>query len=165
MTDDQIFKGANAVSFTGLPYLPVDEPNCVETVVAYLPTGPAGAKQRWKYSRYWDNPATWSSPNVQDVQTIVLGMVNAPGTKVAKTVVKAPNPTNGQVAPPADQFEMYNATVDPAELSNLYGNAAYADTQAVMSKLLDQQRAAKRLSPTMQPWADGTMQQFPFTPN
>lgn len=165
MTDDQIFKGANAVSFTGLPYLPVDEPNCVETVVAYLPTGPAGAKQRWKYSRYWDNPATWSSPNVQDVQTIVLGMVNAPGTKVAKTVVKAPNPTNGQVAPPADQFEMYNATVDPAELSNLYGNATYADTQAVMSKLLDQQRAAKRLSPTMQPWADGTMQQFPFTPN
>jgi hypothetical protein len=102
---------------------------------------------------------------VQDVQTIVLGMVNAPGTKVAQTVVKAPNPTNGQVAPPADQFELYNATTDPAELSNLYNNGAYAGAQAVMAKLLDVQRAAKRLTPTQQPWADGTMQQFPFTPN
>ena len=165
MTDDQPFKGANAVSVAGLPYLPVDQPNCVETVVAYLPTGPAGAKERWKYSRYWDNPQYWTTPNVQDVQTIVLGVVNQPGTKVAKTVVKAPNPTNGQVAPPADQFELYNATTDPAELSNLYGNSDYATTQAVMAKLLDAQRAAKRLTPTIQPWADGTMQQFPFTPN
>ncbi len=165
MTDDQPFKGANAVSIAGLPYLPVEQPNCVETVVAYLPTGPAGAKQRWKYSRYWDNPQYWSSPNVQDVQTIVLGMVNQPGTKVAKTVVKAANPTDGQVAPPADQFELYNATTDPAEMSNLYGNSDYAATQAVMAKLLDAQRAAKRLTPTQQPWADGTMQQFPFTPN
>jgi choline-sulfatase len=165
MTDDQPFKGANAVSFAGLPYLPVDQPNCVETVVAYLPTGPAGAKQRWKYSRYWDNPQYWTTPNVQDVQTIVLGMVNQPGTKVAKTVVKAANPTDGQVAPPADQFELYNATTDPAEMSNLYGNPNYATTQAVMAKLLDAQRAAKRLTPTIQPWADGTMQQFPFTPN
>lgn len=165
MTDDQPFKGANAVSVVGLPYLPVDQPNCVETVVAYLPTGPAGAKQRWKYSRYWDNPQYWTTPNVQDVQTIVLGMVNQPGTKVAQTVVKAPNPTNGQVAPPADQFELYNATTDPAEMSNLYGNSDYAATQAVMAKLLDAQRAAKRLTPTIQPWADGTMQQFPFTPN
>ena len=40
MTDDQPFKGANAVSMAGLPYQPVDQPNCVETVVAYLPTGP-----------------------------------------------------------------------------------------------------------------------------
>ena len=165
MTDDQPFKGANAVSIAGLPYLPVDQPNCVETVVAYLPTGPAGAKQRWKYSRYWDNPQYWTTPNVQDVQTIVLGMVNQPGTKVAKTVVKAANPTDGQVAPPADQFELYNATTDPAEMSNLYGNSDYAATQAVMAKLLDAQRAAKRLTPTIQPWADGTMQQFPFTPN
>ena len=165
MTDDQPFKGANAVSFAGIPYTPVDQPNCVETVVAYLPTGPAGAKQRWKYSRYWDNPQYWTTPNVQDVQTIVLGMVNTPGTKVAQTVVKAPNPTNGQVAPPADQFELYNATTDPAEMSNLYGNSAYAATQAIMAKMLDEQRAAKRLTPTQQPWADGTAQQFPFTPN
>ena len=39
MTDDQPFKGLNAVSLTGLPYQPVDQPNCVETVITYLPTG------------------------------------------------------------------------------------------------------------------------------
>ena len=44
MTDDQPFKGANAVSLAGLPYQPVDQPNCVETVVAYLPTGPAAPR-------------------------------------------------------------------------------------------------------------------------
>jgi choline-sulfatase len=165
MTDDQPFKGANAVSLLGLPYQPVDQPNCVETVVAYLPTGPGGTKERWKYSRYWDNPQFWTYPNVQDVQTFIPGPVNQPGNKVAQTTVKATNPTAGQVAPPADQFELYNATADPAELANLYGNAAYADTQAVMAKLLQAQRDAKRLTPLQEPWADGSMQQFPFTPS
>lgn len=165
MTDDQPFKGANAVSLLGLPYQPVDQPNCVETVVAYLPTGPGGSKERWKYSRYWDNPQFWTFPNVQDVQTFIPGPVNQPGNKVAQTTVKATNPTAGQVAPPADQFELYNATADPAELANLYGNAAYADTQAVMAKLLQAQRDAKRLTPLQEPWADGSTQQFPFTPS
>ncbi|MDO8309321.1 MAG: sulfatase-like hydrolase/transferase [Actinomycetota bacterium] len=165
MTDDQPFKGANAVSILGLQYQPVDQPNCVETVVAYLPTGPAGANQRWKYSRYWDNPQFWTTPNVQDVQTFIPGPVNQPGNKVAQTTVKAMNPTGGQVAPPADQFELYNATVDPAELTNLYGNPEYAATQQVMAKLLQAQRNAKRLAPVQEPWADGSAQQFPFTPS
>ena len=165
MTDDQPFKGANAVSVVGLPYTPVDQPNCVETVVAYLPTGPGGTKERWKYSRYWDNPQFWTTPNVQDVMTIVAGIVNQPGTKVATTVVKQVNPTGGQIAPPADQFELYNASTDPAELTNLYGNSSYNAPQQVMAALLNAERTAKRLAPTEQPWADGTMQQFPFVPN
>ncbi|CAB4692846.1 MAG: sulfatase-like hydrolase/transferase [Actinobacteria bacterium] len=162
MTDDQPFKGANAVSVVGLPYKPVDQPNCVETVVAYLPTGPGGSKERWKYSRYWDNPQFWTTPNVQDVMTIVAGVANQPGNKVATTVVKQLNPTGGQIAPPADQFELYNASTDPAELVNLYGNSNYAGIQQVMAALLNAERSAKRLEPTEQPWADGTMQQFPF---
>jgi choline-sulfatase len=165
MTDDQPFKGANAVSLAGLPYQPVDQPNCVETVVAYLPTGPGGGPQRWKYSRYWDNPQYWTQPNVQDVMTYIPGPVNQPGTKSATTTVKAANPTGGQVAPPADQFELYNVTTDPAELTNLYGDPAHADTQQVLVTLLSQQRSAKRLTPTQQPWADGSTQQFPFTPD
>lgn len=165
MTDDQPFKGANAVSVAGLPYQPVDQPNCVETVVAYLPTGPGGVKERWKYSRYWDNPQFWTSPNVQDVQTFIPGPVNQPGNKVAQTTVKALNPTSGQIAPPADQFELYNATVDPAELTNLYGNPDYAATQTLLSKLLGEQRDVKRLTPVQEPWADGSAQQFPFTPS
>jgi choline-sulfatase len=165
MTDDQPFKGANAVSVLGLPYQPVDQPNCVETVVTYLPTGPGGTKQRWKYSRYWDNPQFWSNPNVQDVQTIVAGPVNQPGTKVATTTVKALNPTSGQVAPPADEFELYNTTADPTELNNLYNNRDVAATQAIMVNLLNIQRTTHRLTPVTEPWADGSAQQFPFTPN
>jgi choline-sulfatase len=133
--------------------------------VAYLPTGPSGAKERWKYSRYWDNPQFWTTPNVQDVMTFIPGPVNQPGTKVAQTTVKAANPTSGQVAPPADQFELYNATVDPAELTNLYGNPDYSATQQLLAKLLGEQRDVKRLTPVQQPWADGSMQQFPFTPS
>jgi len=34
-----------------------------------------------------------------------------------------------------------------------------------MQTLLNSQRNEKRLSPTMQPWADGTAKQFPFTPS
>jgi hypothetical protein len=153
------------VSVLGLPYQPVDQPNCVETVVTYLPTGPGGTKQRWKYSRYWDNPQFWSNPNVQDVQTIVAGPVNQPGTKVATTTVKALNPTSGQVAPPADEFELYNTTADPTELNNLYNNRDVAATQAIMVNLLNIQRTTHRLTPVTEPWADGSAQQFPFTPN
>ncbi len=165
MTDDQPFKGANAVSALGMAYQPVQQPNCVETVVAHLPTGTAGAKERWKYSRYWDNPQSWSSPGVQDVQTFVPGLVNQPGNKVAVTTVKATNPTSGQTAPPADQFELYNVTVDPTEMTNLYTNGGSAATLRNMQQLLAEQREQKRLDPITQPWADGSQRQFPFTPN
>lgn len=165
MTDDQPFKGLNNVSMLGMQFAPVDQPNCVETVITYLPTGAGGAQERWKYSRYWDNPLFWTQPNVQDVQTIVSGKVSTPGPKTATTVVKSATPAAGQVTPPADQFELYNVTRDPAELTNLYGNSDYAATQQLMSKLLGEQRSLKRLTPTEQPWADGTAQQFPFPGN
>ena len=77
--------------------------------------------------------------------TFIPGPVNQPGTKVAQTTVKAANPTNGQVAPPADQFELYNATVDPAELTNLYGNPNYAATQAAAGEA--PRGAARRQAP------------------
>jgi hypothetical protein len=165
MTDDQPLTGANAVSAMGMPYQPVDQPNCVETVVTYLPTGLQGAKERWKYSRYWDNPQFWSQPNVQDVQTFVPGPVNQPGQKAATTTVKAVNPTAGQVAPPADQFELYNATVDPLEMNNLYDDPQFGSIQQAMVALMTKERTVKRLTPDQAPWADGSAQQFPFTPN
>ncbi len=164
MTDDQIFRGAQNVSMTGLSYPPVVQPASVESVVAYLPTGANGEEERWKYVRYWDNPALWTTPNVEDVITIVAGRVNEPGKKVAVTTVTAPNPTDGQVSPPADQFELYNVTQDPAELSNLAGNPDYADVQTLLAQMLAAQRSAKRLAPILEPWADGTAQQFPFVP-
>lgn len=165
MTDDQIFRGVQAVSLTGRTYEPVTQPASVETVVAYLPTGPGGIQERWKYSRYWDNPDLWSNPGVQDVQTYVPGMVNTPGQRVAITTVKSMNPTSGQIGVPADQFEMYNTTRDPGELQNLYNNADFAGQQQILAKMLTEQRTQKRLAPEQMPWADGTFQQFPYAPN
>ena len=161
MTDDQIFRGLQNIGVTGMTYAPVAQPACVETVVAYLPTGPAGSKERWKFSRYWDNPQIWTNPGVQDVMTLIPGQVNAPGNHVAVTTVKAANPTDGQVAAPPDQFEMYNVSRDPAELTNLAGNPDYAAQQQVLTQMLADQRTAKRLQPTTQPWADGSLKQFP----
>lgn len=97
--------------------------------------------------------------------TIVKGLANQPGNKIATTTVKTANPTGDQVAPPADQFELYNLSTDPTEMTNLAGNADYAAVQSTMQTLLNVQRSEKRLSPVMQPWADGTMKQFPFTPS
>lgn len=165
MTDDQIFRGAQAVSVTGNTYQPVAQPASVETVVAYLPTGPGGTKQRWKYSRYFDNSDFWSDPGVQDVQTFIPGPVNQPGNRPAVTTVKTMNPTDGEIGPAPDQFEMYNVTADPGELSNLAGNSTYAGEQQILASMLEAQRTMKRLQPQEQPWADGTMQQFPYVPN
>ena len=164
MTDDNIFKGLNAVSFLGTTYTPVDQPNSVETVIAHLPTGADGAIERWKYSRYWDNPQYWTSPGVQDIQTYVPGLVNQPGERVAVTTVKALNPTSGQVGPAPDEFEMYNVTADPAELTNLADNPTYSTQQTTLANLLNAQRTAKRLVPVNQPWANGSAQQLPFQP-
>ena len=50
-------------------------------------------------------------------------------------------------------------------MTNLNGNLAYAVVQREMQTLLNSQRTLKRLNPTMQPWADGTAQQFPFIPS
>ena len=165
MIDDQVFRGVQPVSLFGTTYRPVDQPACVESVVTYLPTGPDGARERWKYVRYWDNPATWTTPNVQDVFTFVPGQVDSPGTRPAVTTVKTLSPTDGQVGPPLDEFELYNLTTDPAELTNLYGTPAVAGPQAALADLLQAERESKRLVPVEQPWADGTLQQFPYTPD
>ena len=49
--------------------------------------------------------------------------------------------------PVIEEFEMYNVTDDPLELSNLHDKPAYAAQQALLAQLLDQQRCAKRLVP------------------
>jgi hypothetical protein len=50
-------------------------------------------------------------------------------------------------------------------MTNLYTDSAASGTLKIMQVILQEQRAAKRLSPVDQPWADGSMRQFPFTPN
>jgi choline-sulfatase len=164
MSDDLIFKGSQAVSWKGFEYTPVAAPASLEAVFMSLPSGNAGQREMWKLVRYFDNPNFWSTPNVQDVQTIIMGQVNTPGNKVAVTTVMAANPTDGQIAPPPDQWELYCTSRDPMELDNLYGNSAYGPQLEILLKELNVQRNVKRLSPTSQPWADGSAVQFGFNP-
>ena len=160
MTDDEPTRGMEQVSWAGTNYECVIQPNHLETVIAMLPTGPDAALQRWKYTRYWDNPAFWSDPGVMDVQTIVKGPVNAAGNKVAVTTVKYANPTSDQQGPAPDEIEVYNVSNDPTELTNLANDSSHASTVALLKQLLDEQITKKRLVPVLQPWADGAPGQF-----
>ena len=129
MTDDEPSRGANQTTATGVTYRSVIQPNNIETVVAHLPTGRRGAREKWKYSRYSDNPQFWSDPQTfgftdshlppvspdlgtqRDVVTMVHGNVNREGPKRAFTTVKT--------HPVPDQAEAYNLSRDPLELHNL----------------------------------------------
>lgn len=139
MSDDEPTRGSQQVSFKNQMYSPVAQPCHLETVVAALPTGPSGANQQWKYTRYFDNPSFWSSPDVQDVQTIIDGNLSAAGTKTATTTVKT--------VPVPDQIEVYNTSADPTELTNLANHPAAAATVSQLAALLKAQRQTKRLEP------------------
>jgi hypothetical protein len=50
------------------------------------------------------------------------------------------------------------------ELTNLYGSPGAAAQQDLLLAELNAQNAAKRRTPTPQPWADGSAIQFGFDP-
>ncbi|MDA2987079.1 MAG: sulfatase-like hydrolase/transferase [Actinomycetota bacterium] len=155
MTDDEIFRGESQVAWNGNYYQPVIQPNHLETVIAMLPTGADGGKQRWKLTRYWDNPQFWTTPGFRDVQNYTEGSANAPGEKTTTTTVKYAKPVLGQSGPAEDEWECYNVDDDPMELTNLYGDARYADTIAELKIMLQQQVDAKRIEPREISWANG----------
>jgi choline-sulfatase len=149
MTDDDPSRGLDQDNWTGIAYNSVRQPNHIETVIATL------NGDIWKYSRYFDNPQFWSTPNDPNdpnadpqAEDVILAPVDpAPpsddvGTTYpvySRTVKKTP------VAP--DEFEMYNVTADPMELANLYNVPAFAAQQQTLAQLLSQQHAQKRLQP------------------
>ncbi len=120
----------------GNNYAAVAQPNHIETVIAKLPTGAGGANEMWKYTRYWDNPAFWTSPNSQNVETITSGRFDTAGSKTATTTVKALQPTSGQVATPPDEFEVYIVPQDTTEMRTLYSASAAAPTGAIWRELI-----------------------------
>ena len=145
MTEDEVSRGSSQTSALGFEYRPVIQPNTVETVVTYLATGENGGQEKWKYSRYSDNPQFWSSPASspeRDVMTEVSGNVNLPGAKQAITTVK--------ISPAPDQTEAYNLSKDPLELVNLVHSAdpAIQATISGLETLLHQQCEAKLLKPS-----------------
>ena len=143
MTDDEPTRGNDQVAFNGEMFYAVAQPNHIETVIAKLPTGAGGTLEQWKYSRYYDNPQFWSNPGKKDVTTHIDGNVGDEGNHLAITTVKK--------TPEADQFEVYNVSLDPTELNNLANSGGHAATIALLAGILVEQRREKRISPTMQP--------------
>ena len=147
LTEDEISQGSSQITKLGFAYRPVIQPNSVETVVTYLATGPNGAREKWKYSEYSDDPQFWSDPAPKsgpprDIRTRVHGNVNLPGLKEATTTLKT------KQAP--EQTEAYNLTRDPLELANLV-HSQDSGVQATIShlkSLLEQQCKAKALKPS-----------------
>jgi arylsulfatase A-like enzyme len=143
LNEDEISRGSKQVSALGHEYRPVLQPTTLETVITYLPTGAGREKEKWKYSRYSDNPQFWSDPGEpRDVMTIVYGNVNQAGQKTATTTVKT------QPAP--DQAECYNLARDPLELDNLVhtSDPSVQATIKLLERLLHQQCAEKMLKPS-----------------
>ena len=147
LTEDEVSRGTAQVTVLGYEYRPVIQPNSVETVVTYLPTGDRGAQEKWKYSQYSDNEQFWSDPAPsagppRDVMTEVSGNTNLPGHKAAVTTVKTKQLAN--------QTEAYNLSRDPMELVNLVhsDNSSVQATISQLETLLHQQCGAKRLKPS-----------------
>lgn len=146
MTDDDPSRGINQGTFTGIDYNSVIQPNSLETVIVKLDDGKV-----WKYTRYFDNPQFWTSP----------GEVKTPPDRNVEDVVleqKEPTPIRDGTFPilceitvkhtPKDEeFEMYNVTDDPMELTNLYSAISPLPEQNLLAELLQQQCAQKRLIP------------------
>jgi hypothetical protein len=157
MTDDEISRGEQQVSANGHMYRSVVQPNQLETVVATLPTGPGGAREKWKYTRYFDSPQFWSDPRGEapardlvprrladgkDVVQLVGGDVERAGVHRADVTVKR--------EPVREEIEAYNLARDPLELTNL---AASREPQVRpvlrrLRRLLEQQCSAKRITPS-----------------
>ncbi len=148
MTDDDPSRGLNQDNWTGIATNSVLQPNHLETVIARLDSG-SGPKV-WKYTRYFDNPQFWSEPGtptgtsaLEDViQLQKQDIPTTPGTYFPFAYEVTVKQT-----PKTDEFEMYNVTDDPMELTNLYNNPGYATEQSTLAQLLQQQCAQKRLTP------------------
>jgi choline-sulfatase len=140
MTDDNPTRGLHQSLPDGTTNPSVGQPSYIETLVARLDDG-----KLWKYSRYFDNPQFWSSPGTPEVEDVILAQLEATpqeeydGPISAKITVK--------LSPKPEEFEMYNLTDDPMELTNLYSATVPLPEQAVLAQLLEEQCAQKRLTP------------------
>ena len=123
MTEDAVSRGLTTGNIlTGKPFHPVDQPSCIESVIATLPTGDDGTPELWKINHYYERLDEWNTNQ---------GI--------------APPP----FAPPAAEpvFELHNLTTDPEERHN-----RVTDATVELSKLqsvLDAQRDEKRLVPSL----------------
>jgi choline-sulfatase len=142
MTDDDPSRGLNQNNFIGLSYASVTQPNHIETVVVRV-----GA-ELWKYSRYFDNPAYWSDPGTPGADGVMDEVAQEIGAKDDVGSYPVSYMKTVKDTPRAEQFEMYNLSSDPMELSNLAGDPNWSSLEVQLRDLLAQQCTNKRLSPT-----------------
>ena len=112
-------------------YSTVKQPNHLQTVIAEVDVD--GAQHLVKFSRYYDNPQFWTAPAERDER--LQG-------RHTQTVTE----------PEPDEYELYDLTLDPVEQRNL-AHPSRADKrtralQSTMLALLNEQLAAKRLTPS-----------------
>lgn len=141
MTDDEPSRGNSQENIFGVGYDSVVQPNHIECVIAEIDG------EIWKFARYFDNPQFWSDP----------APFQGPPKDVVEHVAEAPEDAEGTVEvtatkrikfePEPEEFELYNVTADPLELTNLADDPAYADRRSQLSEMLDAEREAKRLNP------------------
>ncbi len=138
MTDDEISEGSEKgmSPIAGIArrlklMASVEQPNHIETVIAEVAVD--GEQHLVKFSRYHDNQQFWTIPAVRDER--LRG-------RRTLTVTE----------PEADEFELYDLTLDPTEVRNL-AHPSNADDrsralQHHMLGLLHEQLAGKRLTPS-----------------
>jgi len=123
MSEDNVTSGADQVNIlNGEPFDAITGATSVESVVAPLPTGAAGSSELWKVNHYYERLDEWNAEH---------GI--------------APNPFLGPAAEP--MYELHNLTRDPEERTNLADGQP--ETLLLMRSVLDVQREAKRLLPSL----------------
>jgi arylsulfatase A-like enzyme len=123
MTEDDVTRGLTQTNIlTGKAFDAVEQPSCIESVIATLPTGPAGADELWKLNHYYERLDDWNADH---------GI--------------AANP----FAPPAAEsvYELHNLSTDAEERHNLAGEST--DELSRLQSVLGEQRDAKRLVPSL----------------
>ena len=137
-TDDEISEGSattpspfGRVSKALHRYSTVKQPNHLQTVIAEVDVD--GEQHLVKCSRYYDNAQFWTVPGERDER--LQGRETVTVTE-----------------PEAEEYELYDLTLDPTEEHNLahpsYADDRSRDLQRRMLGLLIEQLDAKRLTPS-----------------
>ena len=138
MIEDDPYKGPHMGNAQGIARPTIQDPKCIETVIARLADGTL-----WKYSRYFDSPQFWSSPS-KPLDVLLKQKAPTPAPPYDGPIDYAIAVKGAAVA---EDYELYDLTHDPMELTNQVNNPDCLAQREEMARLLAEQRAQKRLTP------------------